>query len=144
MEGVKTVDDPHDVVFDDLPTLLEEDARETVRSRGLIIRHLLNSLPNLFFGDSIIEAMQVNGLQVELVPVKIQVTRAAPSHDLREVVIDDLLLFLVISYPTLHMFDPVDVVLSSPSIDAPVEKLRVCVTFFKVRNPSALAFSSSL
>ena len=59
-------------------------------------------------------------------------------------VVDDFLLFLMICYPTMHMFDPVDVVLSSPSIDAAVKFFCVCVTFFKVRNPSTLTFPSSL
>ena len=35
VEGVETVDDIHQVHFDDGPTVLEEDASETVRPRSL-------------------------------------------------------------------------------------------------------------
>lgn len=90
-------------MLDDSPTLLEEHPREFIRTRRLIIWHLLYSLPNLLLGDGRVEVLQSMALDAQLLPVEVVVARAWPTHDLREVVVDDLLLFLVLGHPTLCM-----------------------------------------
>ena len=82
MKGDKTLNDPHKIVLDDSPTPLEEDAREPVRAGGLVIGHRTDGPPNLLLGDGITQWVQVEGLQVELIPVKVKATRWPFTHNL--------------------------------------------------------------
>ena len=57
---------------------------------------------------------------------------------------NDLLFFFVLGYPTMPVLDPMNVVLSPPSINAPMEKFGVSITIFQICNPCTLALSSPL
>ena len=67
-----------------------------------------------------------------------------PTHNLREMVMDDLLFFLVLSHPPMCVFNPVNVILPSSGIDAAVEEFSVCITVPQVCQPSTLTLLSSL
>ena len=97
------LDDPHDRMLDDSPTLLEEDPCETIMSRRLVTRHLFYSLPNLLLGDGGVEVLQGMGLNAQFLPIEILIARTSPAHDLGEVIMDDLLFFLVVGHPTMSM-----------------------------------------
>ena len=144
VERVKTLDDSHDRKLDDAPTLLEEDPCEAIRTGRLITRHLLYGRPNLIFRDGVTQVMQVMGLYPKLLPVEVFVATTSPTHNLGEVVMDDLLFFLVLSHPPMCVFDPVNVVLPSSGIDAVMEEFCVCIPMPQVGQPSTLALPSPL
>ena len=51
VEGVKALNHPHEVVLDDAPTLLEEEAGEAIRPRRLVARHAIYRLDDLLRGE---------------------------------------------------------------------------------------------
>ena len=65
-------------------------------------------------------------------------------HHLMEVVVNDLLFFFVLGYPTMFVLDPMNVVLSPPSINASMKKFGVSITIFQICNPCTLTLSSPL
>ena len=144
VKGVKPVDDSHDIRFDDGPTFLEKDTREAVWAGSLAAWHFFNGVPNLLLSDSVIQGVKVDRLHVELLPIEVKVARVPLPHDLREVVMDDLFFFAIVSNPTACELDAVDVILSSSGIDAAVEELCVCITLLEVSDSGALALSGPL
>lgn len=114
-EGVETVYDPHDVMLDVAPSPLEENAREAVRTGNLVTWHFFNCRPNLIFSDCITKIMQIVRVDVALIPIKIKVGRAPMTHDLKEVVTNDLLLLPVLGNPPVGILNLMDVILSPPS-----------------------------
>jgi hypothetical protein len=50
----EALNDRHDVNFDDFPTSLEEFSIEAILTRGLVGRHLQNSLFDLILGERVI------------------------------------------------------------------------------------------
>jgi hypothetical protein len=49
----KTVNDLHDIVFDNYPTLLEEGSQKPIGARGFVARHLIDGSPNLLLGEGV-------------------------------------------------------------------------------------------
>ena len=80
--------DPHEVDFDDAPTFLEEEAREAIRPRRLVARHVIDRFKNLTLGHWSAKAMQVKWFQIKLFPIEIFATTGASLHDLGEVLVD--------------------------------------------------------
>jgi hypothetical protein len=58
MEVIEIFNDPHDIHFDDAPTLLEKGSGETVGTGGFIGRHLRNSFENFLFREWIINDLK--------------------------------------------------------------------------------------
>ena len=101
MKVPKTVDDMHDVSLDDGPTCLEESAREAVRTGCLINGHLVNSLLNLLLGERCVHAIEVNLLEMNLVPIKISTSLLPSTKDVGEVVMYNGLLSRMVGDPSL-------------------------------------------
>ena len=59
----------HDIVLDNGPTLLEKNAREAIRPRGPVARHEVNGSHDLIISDGGINTGQINRPQVEVLPV---------------------------------------------------------------------------
>ena len=139
------MDDSHEVHLDEVPTFLEENAGEAVWVGSFVVGHFFDSSPDLLLSDGNAKSVEVVMLDVELIPVKFYVTVGSnPPHDLREVVVYDLLLLPMLSHPTVSLFDAVNMVFSSPGIDTAMEKFCVRIPFFEVGHPRTLALPSSL
>ena len=80
--------DPHEVGFDNALTFLEEEARETIRPRCLVARHVVDRFKNLTLGHWSAKAMQIKWFQIKLLPIEIFATSGASLHDLGEVLVD--------------------------------------------------------
>jgi hypothetical protein len=134
------LDDVHNINLDSIQTYLEESAGESIRARGLVASHLVNSLLDLLLGKRFPKAIQIRCGEVQALPIEIKGAGLHRTHSLKEMVVDDLLLGLMLRNPTVVVMEPKNVVLSPPRIDPHMKILSVSITFLDVGNAGTLSF----
>jgi hypothetical protein len=59
VQASELVDHLHDVRFDDIPAISEKGASKTIRTRGLVSRHLVDGVAHLLLRERVPEAVEI-------------------------------------------------------------------------------------
>lgn len=100
--------DPHDIMFNNVPTLLEEEASEAIRPRSLVTWHVVDRFKHLT-----LRHRGVNAMQIELLPIEIFAVFGASPHAIGKMVVDELLLGVVLGHPGMVFLYLVDIIFFS-------------------------------
>lgn len=130
----------HDVGFDNVATILEKEAGESVRSGRLVAWHLVYGVTYLLHRDRVRKGRQVMHLRVKFIPIQIARSRVSLAHDLGKVAMNDGFSVCIVGDPSIIVLDPMDMIFPTPGINPAVEELGVGITLFKVCNARALLF----
>jgi hypothetical protein len=126
------VDDRHDVNLDGVPTSLEESSRETIRPRSLVTCGVVDRGFNLLLRKRLTKTRKITLWRRDCCPIEVFGMRRASLDYRLEVAMDDSFLMVMLRDPTIIVFKAMNVVLSSSSIDAKVEKPRVCISLLEI------------
>ena len=77
LEIGETVDNKHDLRFNDVPTLLQEDSRETVRARSFVPWKFVDRNPDLLLGEKGTQVREVTSRRQDAAPIEVLGARGA-------------------------------------------------------------------
>jgi hypothetical protein len=128
----KMMDDPHNVRFDSISTLLEKSSRGSVQTRRFNTWHLVDGTSNFLLGERLTNASQIWLLEVDLIPIKVMGASNTALHDGLEVVLNDLLLSPMLGDPTLVVLEALNMIFPSSCTNSHREIISVGITFFDI------------
>lgn len=144
MKGAKMVNDPRDIIFDNVPTFLEGSSSEAIQPGHLTTRHIIDDLLNLLLGDgtsrspkSCVSKFSSSQLKSMTLGPPFLMTLKKCSwiiSSLRSSLMTHPCAFL-----SLRMW-----LSPSSSVDSSMEEFSVCVSFLQGRHSCILLFSSPL
>lgn len=138
------VDRKHDIIFDNLPTILEEGPGEAIGARGFVTRKIKNRPLDLLLREGSPKVREITCGDRDIVPIDVNVSGRSALGDLGEMVLNDGPFMIMFGDPSVVVLETMNEVLSSSMVDSKMEEASVSISVLEVGDSRTLPFPCTL